>query len=122
MPIVSLDLVWFADSPPESGLAQSIADGVGRVLQSPPGRTWVRLRLLRRDEYAESEAAVDAAELPVFVTVLERQPPAAAELEAEVAALTHAIAQIVGRPAACVHIEYAPAASGRIAFGGKLVR
>lgn len=45
-----------------------------------------------------------------------------AELQAEVSAVTHAIAQVTDRPTACVHIEYAPAAVGRVAFGGKLVQ
>ena len=122
MPIVTVELVADPDRPLEHNLTQSLADTVGRVLNSPPGQAWVRLRSLQRDEYAENDALVDAALLPVFVTLLERQPPTGAELQAEVAALTHAIAQVIGRPAVCVHIEYAPAAVGRVSFGGKLVQ
>ena len=122
MPIVTLELVVDPDRAVERSLTQSLADTVGRVLSSPPGQTWIRLRLLPRDWYAENDALVDAAELPVFVSVLERQPPTGAELQAEVTALTDAIAQVTGRPATCVHIEYAPAAVGRVSFGGKLVQ
>ena len=122
MPIVSVELVTDPDRPLAHGLAQSLADCVGGVLNSPPGQTWVRIRSLRRDEYAENNALVEAAELPIFVTLLKRHPPAGAELDSEVAALTHAIAQVIGRPHSCVHIEYAPAAVGRLSFGGKLVR
>ena len=122
MPIVTVEVVADPDRVLEHSLTQSLADAVGRVLQSPPGQTWIRLRSLRRDEYAENEASVESADLPVFVTVLERQPPAGAMLQAEVTALTHAIAHIIGRPAAYVHVEYAPAAVGRVSFGGKLVR
>ena len=122
MPIVTLELVANPDRPLERNLSQLLADAVGRILSSPPGQTWIRLRLLPRDAYAENDALVDAAELPVFVSVLERQPPTGAELQAEVTALTRAIAQIIGRPAACVHVEYAPAAVGRLSFGGKLVQ
>ena len=122
MPIVTVEVVADPDRVLEHGLTQSLADAVGRVLKSPPGQTWIRLRSLQRDEYAENEASVDSAELPVFVTILERQPPAGAMLQAEVTALTHAIAQVIGRPAACVHVEYAPAAVGRVSFGGKLVQ
>jgi len=122
MPIITVELVADADRPLGHDLPQSLADAIGRALHSPPGQTWVRFRSLRSSEYAENGALVDAAELPVFVSVLERQPPAGAELEAEVTALTHAIAQVVGRPAARVHIEYAPAAAGRVSFGGKLVQ
>ena len=102
-------------------LAQSLADAAGRALNSPPGQTWVRLRWLTRNQYAENGPPPDASELPVFVTILKQQTSRGAELEAEVASLTRAIAQVVGRPASCVHIEFAPAASGRLSFGGTLI-
>jgi phenylpyruvate tautomerase PptA (4-oxalocrotonate tautomerase family) len=122
MPIVTVELVADADRALEQNLAQSLADAVGRVLKSPPGQTWVRLRSLGRNEYAENGSQVEADELPVFVTLLKQQSPAGVELQAEVSALTHAIAQVIGRAATCVHIEYAPAAVGRLSFGGKLVQ
>jgi phenylpyruvate tautomerase PptA (4-oxalocrotonate tautomerase family) len=122
MPILTVEVVGGTDSALEQNFAQSLADAVGRVLDSPPGQTWVRLRALGRNEYAENGPLVDTAELPVFVTILKRQLPIGAELQAEVSALTHAIAQVIGRPGACVHIEYAPAAVGRVSFGGKLVQ
>ena len=122
MPIVTVELVVDPDHALEHNLTQSLADAIGRVVNSPLGQTWVRCRLLGRNEYAESNAPVDAAELPVFVTVLERQPPTGAALAVEVTALTQTIAQVIGRTAACVHIEYAPAAVGRVSFGGKLVQ
>ena len=121
MPIVTVELVADANRAPEQSLAQSLADVVGRALNSPPGQTWVRLRSFGRDEYAENGSRVDADELPVFVTVLKRQLPLGAEMQAEVTALTQAIAQVIHRPAACVHVEYAPAGAGRVSFGGKLV-
>ena len=122
MPVVTVELVADSDRPLERNLAQALADAVGRVLNSPSGHSWVRLRMLPRDAYAENDALVDEAELPVFVALLDRQPPVGAELQSEVAALTHAIAQVVGRPANCVHVEFAPAAVGRVAFGGRLVQ
>jgi phenylpyruvate tautomerase PptA (4-oxalocrotonate tautomerase family) len=122
MPIVTVELVADRDRALEQNLAQSLADAVGRVLNSPRGQTWVRLRSLGRNEYAENESQVAADELPVFVTVLKREARGGVELQAEVSALTHAIAQVIGRPTTCVHIEYAPAAIGRVSFGGKLVQ
>jgi phenylpyruvate tautomerase PptA (4-oxalocrotonate tautomerase family) len=122
MPIVTVEVVAAADYAMEKNLAQSLADAVGRVLNSPPGQTWIRLRLLGRDQYAESESVADGGELPVFVTILKRQSPLGGELEAEVTELTRTIARVIGRPAACVHIEYAPAAVGRVSFGGRLVQ
>jgi phenylpyruvate tautomerase PptA (4-oxalocrotonate tautomerase family) len=122
MAIVTVELVADPDRPLGRNLAQSLADAIGRIFSSPAGQTWIRLRLLPRDGYAENDAVVEDGDLPVFVSLLERQPPTGAELEAEVTALTHAIAQVIGRPATCVNIEYAPAAVGRVSFGGKLVQ
>ncbi len=122
MPILTVDLVADELHAPEHNLAQSLADAVGRALDSPPGQTWVRLRLIGRNQYAENESTTAAADWPVFVTVLKQQVPVGPELQAEVTALTRIIAQVIGRAAACVHIEYAPAAAGRVSFGGKLVQ
>jgi phenylpyruvate tautomerase PptA (4-oxalocrotonate tautomerase family) len=122
MPIVTVELVVDPDHALKPSLAQSLANAIGHALDSPPGQTWVRLHSLGRNDYAENERIVDAGELPVFVTVLKRQVPFGAELQAEVASLTQAIAQVVGRPAASVHVEYAAAAASRLAFGGKLVQ
>ena len=122
MPIVTVEVVTGANYGIAQDLAQSLADAIGRALKSPPGQTWVRVRSVRRDQYAENEAPLDAAQLPVFVTILKRQAPQRAELEAEVTVLTDAVAQVIGRSVACVHIEYAPAAAGRLSFGGVLVQ
>ncbi len=122
MPIVTVEIVAGANDAMAHGIAQALADAIGRALKSPPGQTWVRVRSLADNQYAENEAFLDAAQLPVFVTIVKRQSPQRAELEAEVAALTGAVAKLIGRPATCVHIEYAPAGAGRLSFGGILVR
>jgi hypothetical protein len=59
--------------------------------------------------------------LPVFVTVLKRVLPGPAQMPDEIARLTGSIAEVLGRNRTCVHVEYAPAAGGRLSFGGKLV-
>jgi phenylpyruvate tautomerase PptA (4-oxalocrotonate tautomerase family) len=122
MPIVTVEVVAGTDDAMADDIAQLLADAIGRALESPPGQTWVRVRSVARDQYAENDAPLDAAQLPVFVTILKKQTSERAKLEAEVLALTLAIAKVVGRPAACVHLEYAPAATGRLAFGGVLVQ
>ena len=122
MPIVDVELV--CESEVEFGTVspRAIADAVGGVFRSPPGRTWVRLRFVDSRHYAENDVSVSAMELPVFVTVLQARPPAAAALTAEIAALTTTVARIIGRPAERVHVQYAPAGVGRQAFGGQLVQ
>jgi len=122
MPIVTVEVVVDIDRTLNLNLAQSLADAMGRALDSPPGQTWVRLHVLGRNAYAENERVVEADALPVFVTVLKREVPLGAELQAEVASLTRAVAQVVARREEFVHIEYATAAANRLAFGGKLVQ
>jgi phenylpyruvate tautomerase PptA (4-oxalocrotonate tautomerase family) len=122
MPIVTVEVVVDPERTLKVSLAQSLANAIGRALDSPPGQTWVRLHFLGRDAYAENEQVVDTDALPVFVTVLKRQVPLGAELQAEVASLTQAVAHVVGRPAESVHVEYAAAAANRLAFGGKLMQ
>jgi phenylpyruvate tautomerase PptA (4-oxalocrotonate tautomerase family) len=121
MPIVDVELVSSAEGTPTAGLAQLLADALGRALNSPPGETWVRLRTLARERYAENESILESSELPVFVTVLRRALPEKAALGDEIAAVTRAVARVTGRDPAAVHVEYAPAAAGRLSFGSRLV-
>ena len=121
MPIVDIELVVDPTGNVAANLAQTLADAVGHVLKTPAGQTWVRLHLLSREHYAENESSIESAELPVFVTVRKRAIPAADELRSETLALTHAVAKVLGLTASFVHTEYAPAAQGRVSFGGTLV-
>ena len=59
---------------------------------------------------------------PVFVTVLKTRIPDDSALEREIARLTSAVAGALNRPKTNVHILYQAAASGRMAFGSRLVR
>jgi phenylpyruvate tautomerase PptA (4-oxalocrotonate tautomerase family) len=120
MPILDIEIVGNV-TPPAATLAQALADEAGRLFAAPPATTWVRVRWLAREAYAEDGAMVATADLPVFVTVLKRQVPERVALAREMAALARAVARVVGRPAERIHVEYAAAAAGRIAFGGVLV-
>jgi len=122
MPIVDVTIVVGRDEMVAPGLTQTLADGIGRVLNSPSGQTWVRLHLLAQDRYAESNSSLSSTELPVFVVLLTSQTPSRSQLDGEIAKLTQAISAATGRPSDRVHIEYAPSTVGRVAFGGKLVR
>jgi phenylpyruvate tautomerase PptA (4-oxalocrotonate tautomerase family) len=121
MPIIDIELVCESETAFAKASAQALADAIGHALSSEPGRTWVRLRFLNRISYAENLSTLEFAELPAFVTVLQAHPPASDALAAEVMAVTKAVAQCLDRDPERVHVQYAPAASGRQAFGGKLV-
>jgi phenylpyruvate tautomerase PptA (4-oxalocrotonate tautomerase family) len=122
MPILTVEIVGDGPSPGKPSLAQSIADAVANVIGCGPGQTWVRVHWLQRENYAENDAVMSGRELPVFVRILMRSALVEDALEAQASALTHAIAGVVDRPANLVHLEYEPAAAGRVSFGGTLVR
>jgi len=122
MPIVDIEFVRTAKASTTLPAAAALASAIGRVLGTPPGRTWVRLRTLDASRYAENDAPVAADELPVFVTILHAHPPVGDALATEVADLTTSIAECCRCPAERVHVQYAPAAAGRQAFGGRLVQ
>ena len=121
MPILDIHVVGASSLENLPVSAQAIADAVGHALGSAPGRTWVRVHPLPAAAYAENETALPAADLPVFVSVLQAHPPAGEALAPEALALTRAVARLLGRPLERVHVQYAPAAAGRQAFGGTLV-
>jgi phenylpyruvate tautomerase PptA (4-oxalocrotonate tautomerase family) len=121
MPIVDIEIVGPLPAGCTAPLAQRLADAAGRVFAAPPGTTWARVRALPLDAYAENEAAVEPADAPVFVTVRKRRAPEGAELAAEAAALTRAVAGVLERDPGRVHVGYEASAAGRMAFGGTLV-
>jgi phenylpyruvate tautomerase PptA (4-oxalocrotonate tautomerase family) len=121
MPIVDIEIVGDVTESRAAECAQALADEAARVFASPPASTWVRVHALARECYAENGVAVPPSDMPVFVTVLKRQLPERTELMREMTALTQGIARIVGRSPGRVHVEYAAAAAGRMAFGGTLV-
>lgn len=117
MPIVDIEIVGNLPAAEVATLAPVLADTIGATLAAPPGRTWVRMRLLAPDAYAENGGA-PGGDLPVFVTITRRELPA--ELAAEATAVCAVVAAATGRARDRVHVEYAPPAAGRIAFGGVL--
>ncbi len=121
MPILDVEIVLKPDEILAPGLAAELADRTAAVLGARPGGTWVKLRTLSPEQYAE-DGGPSPGVYPVFVSVLKADWPGPDELAAEVAALTQAIAQVCQRPRENVHVLYQPPARGRIAFGGRLIR
>jgi phenylpyruvate tautomerase PptA (4-oxalocrotonate tautomerase family) len=121
MPIVDVEIVGEGASAGDAVSARALADALGPVFGSPAGRTWVRLRRLDRQAYAENEVALGEPDWPVFVTVQHAHPPAGPALASELAAVTQAVAQCVARSPERVHVQYAAAGAGRMAFGGRVV-
>ncbi len=119
MPVLEVDWIGPVADNARRALARRIADAAGVVLGAPPRSTWVRMRFVAEGEYAENEGA-EPGVWPVFVRVLEADPPEGAALVTEVRRLTEAIAAACGRPADHVHLVYDPPGRGRVSFGGRL--
>ncbi len=120
MPLLKVEIVESPEWSRPSDLARRIADAVAEAVGAPPESVWVRLTTIAPGDYAENGGApTDAA--PVFVTILEKEPPHGSVIAAEVAALTNAIASACGRPEGDIHLVYEPPGRDRVAFGGRLV-
>lgn len=122
MPIIDVELVCVSQKAFNAVSAQSLAQAAARVFGTAPARTWVRKRFLPSKDYAENDCVLADDSLPVFVSVLLAHALSESEREIQIAALTEAIAKCVQRPTDHVHVEYAPPARGRLAFGGQLVK
>lgn len=121
MPIVDIELIAVAVPPLDPSLTQRLADSLGDVFGGGAGRTWVKLRRIDPEHYAENGVApVDS--LPVFVSVLKAQWLAESERATEVEDITKAVADVLERPRDSVHVRLEPPGVGRQAFGGVLVR
>ncbi len=122
MPIVDVEVVTSAaESAPSKGRLQTLADELGDFFHSEPGGTWVRLRSINPDQYAENKTVIDAATRPTFVTVLRAELPDANQLRLDMAEIAEMVARTLDRPRENVHVLYSPGAKGRIGFGGELV-
>ena len=121
MPIVDVQVVAAPSAAARPSLARELADAIGAALAAPAGRVWVRLALRAPSDYAENVCTLGKGEAPAFVTVLHADPPEGDARAAEAQAIASAVAGCLGRDVGWVHVEYAPAGRGRIAFGGKLL-
>lgn len=99
---------------------RSIADALGRVFETGPNRTWVKIRYLPSQQYAHNEAPQGVVALPVFVSILKNRPPAPDQMSGQVAAIARELAPIVGRPTTSIHVLYEASARGRLGIGGVL--
>lgn len=122
MPIVDVELVGAVPAEVGSGLAQRLADRVGDVLGSRPQGTWIRLRFLAEQNYAENLDGPPPERIePVFVSILQAELPPEQQLAELAGRLATAIGAACSRPVANVHVLFEAAAVGRLAFGGKLL-
>lgn len=122
MAIVDIELV--VQEGKDSYLSQEqtglIANTLGRIFETRPNRTWVRIRYLPDTQYAENEAPGGPAVLPTFITILKNRPPDATQIAGQMREIARQLAPILNRPAGSIHILYEASALGRLGIGGVL--
>lgn len=122
MPIVDIEVVTGAADPVvEKKTLQLLADDLGSLFGGESGSTWVRLRSIDQDAYAENGGAPGSPVLPVFVSILRAELPERAAMRREMGGVAEIVARMLDRPRENVHVLYGPDARGRIGFGGTLL-
>ncbi len=122
MPILEVEFLKRVSSDePDKATVQKLADAAGKIFGTGPGRTWVKMKPLSIEHYAENDCQLPDDARPIMVTILKSKTPDGEELEREVTRLTEAFAEILDRPTENIHLKYEPEGAGRVAFGGKLV-
>lgn len=120
MPIVDLEIVLRPNETIREEMVSALADELGEIFRSPPGKTWVKIHPLASNQYAENGGRPEGVS-PIFVVVMKSELPSFEEMQNELAQIAGAVAQICGRPSENIHVIYQPEGRGRAAFGGKLV-
>jgi len=74
MPVIKLEIVEAPGWTRPRDLAQRVAGAMAEALAAAPESVWVRVSTIAAADYAENGGPPgDAA--PIFVTILEREPP-----------------------------------------------
>lgn len=121
MPIVDIEVVTADTRTIGKDRLQILADELGHLFGSDSGGTWVRLRSIDPDAYAENQAAGGPQARPAFVNILRAELPESSELRREMAGVAEIVARVLDHHRESVHVLYGLAARGRIGFGGELM-
>lgn len=120
MPIVDVEIVRRPGETIRKDLVHDLANELGDIFRSPQGGTWVKVRGLPAEHYAENGEMLQGV-YPVFLTIIKSEVPSSDALQKEVEKITGAVAQICGRSSENVHVIYQTQGKGRLAFGGKIL-
>jgi phenylpyruvate tautomerase PptA (4-oxalocrotonate tautomerase family) len=119
MPILDIEIVLQPTEILPPGLAAELANAAGKIFNSAPGETWVKLKTIPAEGYAENGSSQGIH--PVFVSILKARHSSPETTQLEVTRLTLQVARLCMRPAENIHIFYLPEGMGRAAFGGQLL-
>jgi phenylpyruvate tautomerase PptA (4-oxalocrotonate tautomerase family) len=120
MPFLEVTVVLRDGEALAHDLAQRLADAAAPILAAAPGTVWVSVDQLPGQCYAENHSPAADTPRPVFVRITQASEPVPADRATEARALTAALAPLLARDPAHVHLIYTPPGIGRVAFGGRL--
>ena len=69
MPIVEIELVLKPNEIIQAEIVEELAEQLGEIFGSPKGTTWIKVRSLAHDHYAEN-GEIPNRVFPVFVSIL----------------------------------------------------
>lgn len=118
MPILDFEIVGTQIE--ISNLSLILANTAGRILNSKPGNTWVKLHYLTTEQYSENDDSKQRV-LPIFISILLSQNPGEEARSKIASEMAEAASNIFNRSKENIHVIFQPDAIGRIAFGGKLI-
>ena len=121
MPIIDVTVVAPAEGALRQSFAREAADALGEFFEAAPGTVWVRVHVLPALQYAENITEQASTPRPAFVTVLQVAPASNEAMQEQAQMVCQAIAKLLAMPSDLVHVEYAPAANGRLFLGGHSV-
>ena len=122
MPLLDIDIVFRANESLKGDTVQRLADAAGKVFDTPPGKTWVKINPVPRNFWALNSSKLDSHSGPVVVSILKRTVPSPDKIEEEILQITKVFAGILERSDEDVYVKYEDDAIGRVAFGGRLVK
>ena len=120
MPLVEIEHIGALPRSAQS-LVQELANALSTVFGSARAETWVRLRSLPPENYAENGEEDPLGAEAIFVSITKRDLPSASLLANEATAVASVVATVCQRSMERVHVIYEPPGRHRIAFGGRLI-
>lgn len=121
MPILEFTVVLKAKEALVENTSARLAEAAARVLQSDPGRRWVKPSTLSPEKYAEDAGGPPEGLAPISVSVLNAHPEGVERGALDAMSLAGAASEHLDRPAANIHFKYEPPTIGCMAFGEKLI-
>ena len=120
MPILDVEIVLSPGESMPPDFAKRLADCSCEVFDTTPCTTWVKVRSVPAECFAENGGGPLAGAYPIFVSVLMVDMPPRKSLVPVVNRLKLLVSGVTGRPVCHIHVFFLPEGAGRVFMGGRL--